>query len=158
MPAEIERKFLVAASWRPSDAGTHFKQGYLSSAKERVVRVRIAGDQAKLTVKGITTGVSRAEFEYEIPIDDAAYMLDHLCEQPLIEKRRHVEIVDGKAFEIDVFLGANAGLVIAELELTREDEAFERPAWLGDEVSGDERYYNSNLLSRPFTTWLTEPG
>ena len=153
MGAEIERKFLVASTWKPTDAGTYFKQGYLSSVKERVVRVRIAGSKAKLTVKGITTGVSRAEFEYEIPVDDAAYMLDQLCEQPLIEKRRHLETVGGKQFEIDVFLGANQGLVIAELELSSEDEAFEKPPWLGAEVSGDERYYNNNLIARPFTTW-----
>ncbi len=152
MGAEIERKFLVDPAWRPKDEGTYFKQGYLSSVKERVVRVRIAGPEAKLTIKGVTTGVSRAEYEYEIPLADAKELLD-LCEQPLIEKRRHLEIVGGKQFEIDVFLGANAGLVIAELELAAEDEAFERPPWLGAEVSGDERYYNNNLIAHPFTTW-----
>lgn len=153
MGAEIERKFLVAPSWRPSDQGTYFKQGYLSSAKERVVRVRIAGDAAKLTIKGLTAGVTRAEYEYAIPVADAQEMLDHLCEQPLIEKRRHLETYGGKQFEIDVFLGANAGLVIAELELAAEDEPYQRPPWLGDEVSGDERYYNNNLIAKPFTTW-----
>lgn len=152
MSQEIERKFLVAADWKPRDEGTYFKQGYLSSVKERVVRVRIAGTTAKLTVKGITTGVSRAEFEYEIPVDDAKAMLE-ICEQPLIEKRRHLETVGGKQFEIDVFLGANQGLIIAELELASEDEAFEKPPWLRAEVSGDERYYNNNLIARPFTTW-----
>lgn len=152
MGAEIERKFLVAPTWKPSDEGTYFKQGYLSSVKERVVRVRIAGTKAKLTVKGITTGVTRSEFEYEIPVADAQAMLD-ICEQPLIEKRRHLETVGGKQFEIDVFLGANQGLVIAELELASEDEAFDKPPWLGAEVSGDERYYNNNLIAKPFTTW-----
>jgi adenylate cyclase len=150
---EIERKFLVDPAWRPRDAGTHYKQGYLSSAKERVVRVRIAGAAAKLTIKGITTGVTRAELEYDIPVADAQYMLDHLCERPLIEKRRHLETYAGHTFEVDVFEGANAGLVIAELELQSEDEAFERPPWLGAEVSGDPRYYNNNLILRPFTTW-----
>jgi len=151
MGSEIERKFLVI-DWKPRDEGTYFKQGYLSSVKERVVRVRIAGTKAKLTVKGVTKGVSRAEYEYEIPVGDAQEMLE-LCEQPLIEKRRHLETVAGKTFEIDVFLGANAGLIIAELELASEVEAFEKPPWLGDEVSGDERYYNNNLILRPYSTW-----
>lgn len=152
MAAEIERKFLVSPAWQPRDEGTYFKQGYLSSVKERVVRVRIAGDKAKLTIKGVTHGVSRAEYEYEIPLADARELLD-LCEQPLIEKRRHLEEVGGKTFEIDVFLGANQGLIVAELELASEDEAFDKPPWLGDEVSGDERYYNNNLIAKPFTTW-----
>ncbi len=152
MSQEIERKFLVAPSWKPTDEGTYFKQGYLSSVKERVVRVRIAGTKAKLTIKGVTKGVSRAEYEYDIPVADAQEMLE-LCEQPLIEKRRHLETVGGKQFEIDVFHGANQGLVIAELELASEDEAFEKPGWLGAEVSGDERYYNNNLIAKPFTTW-----
>jgi CYTH domain-containing protein len=120
--------------------------------KERVVRVRIAGDKAKLTIKGVTKGVSRAEYEYEIPLDDARELLE-LCEQPLIEKRRHLDEVGGKTFEVDVFLGANQGLIVAELELQSEDEAFDKPAWLGEEVSGDERYYNNNLIAKPFTTW-----
>jgi adenylate cyclase len=152
MASEIERKFLVLPAWQPRDQGTYFKQGYLSSVKERVVRVRIAGDKAKLTIKGVTKGVSRAEYEYEIPVADARELLD-LCEQPLIEKRRHLEEVGGKTFEIDVFAGANQGLIVAELELASEDEAFARPPWLGDEVSGDERYYNNNLIAKPFTTW-----
>lgn len=152
MASEIERKFLVLPAWQPRDPGTYFKQGYLSSVKERVVRVRIAGDKAKLTIKGVTKGVSRAEYEYEIPLVDARELLD-LCEQPLIEKRRHLDEVSGKTFEIDVFLGANQGLIVAELELQSEDEAFDKPAWLGEEVSGDERYYNNNLIAKPFTTW-----
>ncbi len=152
MASEIERKFLVLPAWQPRDQGTYFKQGYLSSVKERVVRVRIAGDKAKLTIKGVTKGVSRAEYEYEVPLDDARELLD-LCEQPLIEKRRHLDEVGGKTFEIDVFLGANQGLIVAELELQSEDEAFDKPAWLGEEVSGDERYYNNNLIAKPFTIW-----
>ena len=149
---EIERKFLVEPSWHPSDAGTLYRQGYLSSHPERVVRVRLAGDAAMLTIKGITTGVTRAEFEYPIPVDDAPALLA-LCEQPLIEKRRHVEVHAGKRWEIDVFSGANTGLVIAELELASEDEAFERPPWLGAEVSGDPRYYNNNLIANPYSRW-----
>ncbi len=152
MGAEIERKFLVDPAWRARDAGTLYRQGYLSSVKERVVRVRVAGSKGKLTVKGITTGVTRAEFEYDIPLADAEQMLA-LCEQPLIEKRRHVENHGGLAWEIDVFEGANAGLVIAELELPSEDAPFERPPWLREEVSGDDRYYNNNLIAKPFTSW-----
>lgn len=152
MGAEIERKFLVDPSWRPRDGGTLFRQGYLNSQRERVVRVRLAGARAFLTIKGVTTGVTRAEFEYPIPVADAEPLLA-LCEQPLIEKRRHVEEYGGKTWEIDVFLGANAGLVIAELELACEDETFERPPWLGSEVSTDPRYYNNNLIARPFSTW-----
>lgn len=154
MATEIERKFRVNTSaWVPSDPGTHFKQGYLNSQKERVVRVRIEGTQAKLTIKGITTGVTRAEFEYPIPIDDAAVLLDSLCEQPLIDKHRHVETHDGRTWEIDVFHGDNNGLVIAEVELPSEDAALVLPPWVEDEVSGDPRYFNSNLLKQPYKTW-----
>ena len=154
MGKEIERKFLVdLAAWKPAGTGTHYKQGYLSSVKERVVRVRIEGDRAKLTIKGANVGLTRAEFEYDIPLDDAAALLDHLCEQPLIDKHRHVEVHSGKTWEIDVFHGDNQGLVVAEIELATEDEAFARPAWAVKEVSGDARYFNSNLLKNPFKTW-----
>lgn len=149
---EIERKFLVDQSWKPTSEGTAFRQGYLNSAKERVVRVRVAGTAAKLTIKGKTTGVTRAEFEYDIPVADAEAMLA-LCEQPIIEKRRHLEEFGGKTFEVDVFAGVNAGLIVAELELVSEDEAFDKPPWLGAEVSNDPRYYNNNLMLKPFTTW-----
>jgi adenylate cyclase len=152
MASEIERKFRVTAEWRPRDAGTLIVQGYLSSVPERVVRVRRAGDTAKLTVKGKTTGITRAEFEYEIPVADVDALLA-LCEVPLIEKRRHVEEHGGKRWEIDEFLGVNAGLVVAELELASAEEAYERPPWLGEEVSDDPRYYNNNLIARPFSTW-----
>jgi adenylate cyclase len=152
MGAEIERKFLVDPAWKPADAGIHFKQGYLNSAKERVVRVRIAGTAAKLTIKGVTTGVTRAEFEYDIPLADAEPLLK-LCEQPVIEKRRHLVKYGDHTFEVDVFEGANAGLVIAELELPSETEPFQRPPWLGAEVSDDPRYYNNNLILHPYSTW-----
>ena len=156
MAKEIERKYLVnLATWVPQNAGTHFKQGYLNAQKERVVRVRIEGAKAKLTIKGITTGVTRAEFEYLIPVEDAAILLDNLCEQPLIDKHRHKEVHGGKTWEIDVFHGDNQGLVVAEIELTSEAEAFERPSWAGDEVSSDPRYFNSNLLKNPFKSWVT---
>ena len=154
MAKDIERKFLVkTADWVPQGAGTYYKQGYLNSQKERVVRVRIAGDKGQLTIKGITTGVTRVEFEYPIPVEDAGLMLDNLCEKPLIEKHRHKEVHGGKTWEIDVFHGENEGLVVAEIELTTEDEAFNRPAWLGEEVSSDPRYFNSNLLKNPYKNW-----
>ena len=154
MAKEIERKYLVKpGAWTPRDAGTHFKQGYLNSQKERVVRVRIEGDEARLTIKGLTRGVTRCEFEYGIPVEDAAILLDSLCEHPLIDKHRHKEVHFGKTWEIDVFHGSNEGLVVAELELASEDEKFERPAWVVAEVSGDPRYFNSNLLKNPYSHW-----
>lgn len=154
MATEIERKFRVNTSaWVPSDPGLHFKQGYLNSQKERVVRIRIEGDRGRLTIKGLTTGITRAEFEYAIPLPDAVAMLDHLCEQPLIDKHRHVEIYAGRTWEVDVFHGDNEGLVVAEIELPSEDTTLELPPWAGEEVSGDPRYFNSNLLKQPFKTW-----
>jgi CYTH domain-containing protein len=154
MAKEIERKYLLDLSkWTPMNEGTHFKQGYLNAQKERVVRVRIEGAKAKLTIKGITTGVTRAEFEYLIPVEDASILLDNLCEQPLIDKHRHKEVHFGKTWEIDVFHGENEGLVVAEIELASEDEKIEFPAWVGAEVSSDPRYFNSNLLKHPFKNW-----
>ena len=154
MGKEIERKYLVdLAAWKPLDAGIHFKQGYLNAQKERVVRVRIEGATAKLTIKGVTTGVTRSEFEYGIPVEDAAILLDNLCEQPLIDKHRHKEVHNGKTWEVDVFHGLNQGLVVAEIELASEDEKVELPAWALKEVSSEARYFNSNLLKNPFSTW-----
>jgi len=151
---EIERKFLVNQKlWRPANGGTHFKQGYLNSQKERVVRVRIEGDRAKLTIKGANNGISRSEFEYSLPVEDAAILLDNLCEQPLIDKHRHTETIGGKVWEIDVFHGENEGLVVAEIGLSSEDEGFELPAWAVKEVSSDPRYFNSNLLKNPYSKW-----
>jgi adenylate cyclase len=153
MAKEIERKFLVDGGWQPPGDGTAFEQGYLSSAAERTVRVRIEGERAKLTIKGKTSGVSRSEYEYAIPVEDARVMLEELCERPVIVKRRHIVMHAGKKWEVDVFGGDNAGLVIAELELGSEDEAFEKPAWVREEVSHDPRYYNSNLVKNPFKSW-----
>lgn len=154
MAKEIERKFVVKAdAWTPQGEGTHFKQGYLSSQKERVVRVRVEGDAAKLTIKGITTGVTRSEFDYAIPCEDAEILLEELCERPLIDKHRHVERHGGRFWEIDVFHGDNEGLIVAEVELTSEADAIELPPWAGPEVSGDPRYFNSNLLKNPYRTW-----
>jgi len=153
MAKEIERKFLVAPDWRPDGPGVAFEQGYLSSHPERTVRVRVDGTTAKLTVKGLTTGVTRAEYEYPLPLEDATAMLRDLCEKPHIAKVRHVIEIDGTTWEVDVFGGDNAGLVIAEVELPSEDATFSRPPWLREEVSHDPRYYNSNLVKQPYKTW-----
>ena len=154
MGKEVERKYLVKpGAWTPRDAGKHFKQGYLNSQKERVVRVRIEGDAAKLTIKGITTGVSRSEFEYPLPLADAEILLDQLCEQPLIDQHRHVEEHHGLTWEIDVFHGDNEGLVVAEVELPDASVSPTLPPWAGEEVSSDPRYFNSNLLKNPFRNW-----
>jgi len=156
MGKEIERKYLVKLdAWTPAGPGTPFKQGYLNSQKERVVRVRIEGTKATLTIKGVTTGVTRSEFEYPLPVEDAAILLEQLCEQPLIDKHRHVEQHGGLTWEIDVFHGDNQGLVVAEVELASEDVKPELPAWAGAEVSSDPRYFNSNLLKHPFKNWPT---
>ena len=154
MGKEIERKFVInRADWTPQDGGIHFKQGYLNSQKERVVRVRIEGYIAKLTIKGPTNGVTRSEFEYGIPLEDAGLILNQLCERPIIDKHRHVEHHLGRAWEIDVFHGENEGLVVAEIELPTPDAKVDLPDWVGIEVSSDPRYYNSNLLKNPYTTW-----
>ncbi|HEY4179601.1 MAG TPA: CYTH domain-containing protein [Kofleriaceae bacterium] len=153
MGAEIERKFLVdTARWQPQGQGELYVQGYLSSAKERTVRVRREGERAVITVKGPNQGVTRAEFEYPIPPADADSML-HLCEQPLIQKRRHKEKHGAHTWEIDVFEGENAGLVVAEIELSDENEVFDKPVWVGREVSDDPRYYNASLIRTPFKSW-----
>ena len=154
MGVEIERKFLLAGdAWRGLGQAVLLRQGYLSSARERVVRVRIEGEQAMLTIKGANVGASRGEWEYPIPLADAVELLDGLCEQPLIEKVRHRIEHAGMVWEVDEFLGANAGLVVAEIELASEDQPFEKPDWVGAEVSGDARYYNANLIRHPFSQW-----
>ncbi|MDP7100613.1 MAG: CYTH domain-containing protein [Rhodospirillales bacterium] len=154
MAQEIERKFLITGeAWRELAKGTAYRQGYLSTVKERTVRVRTIDDKGFLTIKGITVGATRAEYEYEIPAGDANEMLDDLCEQPIIEKKRYKVPLDGFIWEIDEFGGVNEGLIVAEIELESEDQEFNKPDWIGDEVSGDPRYFNSNLIANPFTTW-----
>ena len=154
MGQEIERKFLVkGTAWKGQAAGTLYRQGYLSSVKERTVRVRIGGEKAFLTIKGLNKGVTRTEFEYPVPVDDAAAMLDGLCERPLIEKTRYVLPSGGYTWEIDEFHGDNDGLVVAEVELQRADDKPPLPEWVGEEVSSDARYFNSNLVKKPFKTW-----
>ncbi|WP_457426801.1 CYTH domain-containing protein [Roseateles sp. P5_E7] len=154
MGIEIERKFLVTGDgWREQAASqTRFSQGYLSRDPARTVRVRIAGDAAFLTIKGTTRGATRAEFEYAVPLADAQQLLA-LCGGPVVEKIRHLCPHEGMTWEVDEFLGANAGLVVAEIELDAEGQAFASPSWLGDEVTGDGRYVNANLAVKPFTSW-----
>ena len=155
MGRELERKFLVdPGAWHPDPArGVRYRQGYLSVDPARVVRVRRAGPTGALTVKGLTTGVERAEFEYAIPPADADALLDTLCLRPLLEKTRYREPWGGKMWEIDVFEGENAGLIVAEVELSSPSESVELPLWAGKEVSADPRYFNSNLAQHPYTRW-----
>jgi CYTH domain-containing protein len=152
MATEIERKFLVnEGSWRQAK-GTKYRQGYLNSAKERVVRVRTIDNKGYLTIKGITAGASRMEFEYEIPLQDANELLN-ICEKPLIEKIRY-KVEDGDVvWEVDEFAGDNQGLIVAEVELQNEDQRFSKPDWVAEEVTGDPRYFNSNLIKNPYTMW-----
>lgn len=154
MATEIERKFLVISDdWRADATGVALRQGYLSRHPDRTVRVRIAGTQAFITVKGRSRGVTRLEFEYPVPLADAGHMLEELCERPLVEKTRHTLDIGPQRWEIDEFHGDNQGLIVAEIELLHEDQAFERPAWLGREVSADSRYFNANLASHPYSRW-----
>jgi len=155
MPLEIERKFLVRGdAWRAAPR-VYICQGYLNRDRQRTVRVRIAGDAAWLTIKGESAGATRAEFEYAIPLQDARELLP-LCEPPLIEKYRHTLQACGNLWEVDEFLGDNQGLVVAEIELASADQAFERPDWVGAEVTEDARYYNSNLSRHPFRHWAAQ--
>ena len=155
MATEIERKFLVAGDFRSEATGkTRIVQGYICSEKGRTVRVRIRGDKGYLTVKGASSpsGLSRYEFEREVPLEDAEQML-RLCEPGAIDKERYLVPCGQHTWEVDVFHGSNEGLILAEIELSAEDEPFERPAWLGKEVSGDRRYYNSTLMRTPYRSF-----
>lgn len=154
MAVEIERKFLVNKElWQPSGPGVKIRQGYLSLEPERTVRVRTKGEKAYLTIKGKNKGLSRLELEYEIPVAEAEQLLDELCLRPLIEKNRYLEEFQGKIWEIDEFFGDNAGLLVAEVELDKEDAEVATPEWIAAEVSGDSRYYNSSLIQHPYTKW-----
>lgn len=156
MATEIERKFrLHDPDWRRSvdtSRSVHIEQGYLLARDDLSIRVRIADGDASIAVKGATEGLTRAEFEYDIPADDGRELLD-LCSGHRIEKRRYRADVDGQAWVIDEFSGANDGLVVAEIELESESAEFQRPSWLGEEVSERPEYYNSNLSRRPYSTW-----
>lgn len=154
MGIEIERKFLVQGEqWKLGATRSLLCQGYISAEPGRIVRVRIDGDAAMLTIKGMTTGIRRAEWEYPIPVADARSLLDELCQKPLIEKYRYRLPIGGLIWEIDEFLGDNAGLVVAEVELESESQLFDRPVWLGEDVSHDHRYANASLLQHPFSHW-----
>jgi len=156
MGLEIERKFLIKNDrWKQApnlSAGKVIKQGYLSVDPSRTVRARIKGDQAFLTIKGKTQGLSRLEFEYEIPVEDAQALLG-LCENPVIEKTRYLLPQGEVTWEIDIFEGDNEGLMIAEVELESEQQSVALPDWLGEEVSGDSRYVNASLTQKPFKQW-----
>ena len=152
---EIERKFLVRSEhWREAArASAHFRQGYLNNDARCSVRVRISGDRAWLNLKSVTIGAQRLEFDYEIPARDARRMLDTLARKPLIEKTRYFVDTGPHIWEIDVFEGENAGLVVAEIELDAPDEPFEKPDWVGEEVTHDPRYYNTSLSLNPYRQW-----
>ena len=154
MPQEIERKFLVEGdAWRALAEGVHYRQGYLSTVKERTVRVRTIGSRGFLTIKGLTRGVTRREYEYEIPVEDAVELLNELCLEPLIDKHRYTIEHEGLVWEVDEFHGVNEGLILAEVELASEGQQLSLPDWIGREVSDDPGYYNANLIANPFTTW-----
>lgn len=154
MGVEIERKFLVnGTEWKRGLSGTAYRQGYLTSDPERTVRVRLAGELGYLTIKGASTGASRQEFEYPIPGADALELLERLCRKPLIAKIRYRVPHAGMVWDVDEFSGDNAGLVLAEIELEHEDQVVELPSWVGQEVTGDSRYYNAYLAEHPLATW-----
>ena len=157
MALEIERKFLVQNdSWRNQGTAEHLCQGYLCAGPLCVVRVRLAGNKAFLTIKGPTQGIERTEYEYPIPPADAHAMLHSMCTQACLEKTRHTLLYNGHTWEIDEFAGANEGLIVAEIELERADQPFERPPWLGREVSHDPRYVNANLVKNPYSAWKAQ--
>jgi len=153
MGSEIERKFLVRSEdWKPGAVGVPYRQGYLCR-QAATVRVRVAGGQAYLTIKGQAQGITRLEYEYPIPLADAQALLDQLCLKPLIEKTRYRLEFAGRVWEVDEFAGENQGLVVAEVELEGPDQPLELPDWVGEEVTHDPRYLNANLVEQPFSRW-----
>ena len=154
MGVEIERKFLLAGEgWRGLGQPVLLRQGYLSTNPERTVRVRVEGEGATMTIKSKSVGATRGEWEYPLPLADANELLDRVCEQPIIEKYRSRIVVGGHTWEVDEFLGVNQGLLFAEIELASEEEVFEKPEWIGAEVTHDKRYFNSSLIRLPFSQW-----
>lgn len=154
MGIEIERKFLVKGDdWRNGLTGIPYRQGYLSGDQDLAIRVRIAGSEAFLTIKGPNRGITRSEFEYEIPMADAEAMLTDLCLKPQIEKMRFSTTFEGHLWVIDEFFGENSGLIVAEIELEDESQPFALPPWAGKEVSDDARYFNVNLIRHPWSQW-----
>lgn len=160
MAVETERKFLVVGDqWRSTvTSSTRIVQGYLASTPEVTVRVRVRGDRGFLTIKGRTSGISRSEYEFDIPVEDAEAMLQELAVGPVVEKTRHLIEVGGHVWELDVFAGDNEPLVMAEIELRSADESFVIPQWAGLEVSDDPRYYNVNLAQHPYSQWAHDPA
>lgn len=153
MNIEIERKFLLKNdNWREGAVGVHYKQAYLNEKGDNTVRVRIEGEKAKLTIKGKSSNISRLEFEYDIPMEDAEALFT-LAKTPIVEKFRYKIMYAGNCWEVDEFLGMNRGLVVAEIELESETQSFEKPDWIGMEVSGDKRYTNANLARKPYCEW-----
>ncbi|MDH5517706.1 MAG: CYTH domain-containing protein [Gammaproteobacteria bacterium] len=155
MALEIERKFLIKdSSWRDQIGSSKIiRQGYLAPLDTSSVRVRIEDQKANINIKSASLGITRLEYEYEIPLKDAEEMLDQLCPKPQIHKTRHTIAAGLHLWEIDEFYDENQGLIVAEIELSREDESFEKPQWLGAEVSDDSRYYNVNLITWPYKNW-----
>jgi CYTH domain-containing protein len=155
MAKEIEKKYLVKNSdYKENSSVTYIQQGYISTQKERVVRVRIKDDKGYITIKGENNGAIRLEYEYTIPLSEAKEMIETLCQKPIIEKYRYsYKAADGHTWEIDEFLGDNEGLVVAEIELLDENEVFTLPEWIGEDVTSDIRYYNSNLMINPYKNW-----
>ena len=153
MNIEIERNFLLKNdNWREGAIGVHYKQAYLNEKGDNTVRVRIEGEKAKLTIKGKSSNISRLEFEYDIPMADAEALFT-LAKTPIVEKYRYKIMYAGNCWEVDEFLGMNRGLVVAEIELESETQSFEKPDWIGMEVSGDKRYTNANLARKPYCEW-----
>ncbi len=154
MSIEIERKFLVKNdAFKDLAQAEIYHQGFLSTNKERVVRVRISDQRAWLTIKGISEGATRQEFEYEIPVGDAKYIIDKICKKPTILKKRYRISIDEFIWEVDEFLDENQGLVLAEIELARENQEIKLPIWIGKEVTANKKYYNAYLVKHPFNTW-----
>lgn len=155
MAKEIEKKYLLLNdNYKAHSTVTYIQQGYITTKKEGVVRVRVRDNEAYITIKGQNQGAVRLEYEYQIPVSEAKEIIENLCQKPVIEKKRYsFQAADGHIWEIDEFFGENDGLVVAEIELSREDEEFEKPEWVGEEVTSDMRYYNSNLMQNPYINW-----
>lgn len=155
MGTEIERKFLVRSnSWREtSEEASCIVQGYIATGPPTAVRIRIRGREANLNIKQAVLAIRRYEYEYSIPLDDAHEMIERLCGGRVVQKTRHIVRFAGRVWEVDEFAGSNQGLVVAEVELSSEEDPVELPPWVGAEVSGDARYLNTHLALHPFTTW-----
>ena len=154
MKKEIERKFIVLdQSYKNLGNYKYCIQGYIPSNNEPLIRVRIIGNKSYLTIKSDVNGITRLEYEYEIPIQDAKDLLELYCQESIVEKNRYIISYKSTIWEVDEFLGGNKGLVVAEVELTSEDQEYDSPEWIGEEVSTDKKYYNYNLAHHPFQKW-----